>query len=440
MYQLLLEQNPWWGKVSIRKKIGVIRPKYLEQLKKHNNSDFISILTGIRRAGKSTLFYQDIDTLIQNGIPSENILYFNFFYIRKDLLKIELFDSIYNTYTENIPIDTKHKIFIFFDEIQEVRDFESWIIKFHELNKGEVKIFLTGSSSGLSSSEISTYFTGRNITLKVFPLDFKEFLSFQKINLAAKAGYNELFSTRNVIKSALVKYMKIGGFPEAVLDPENLRSIMASFIGDIIYRDIIKPYGIDKAIELEGLANYLLGNSTNLFSYRKTSRSVGISYETVRKYIAAFEKASLFYRLPPFSLSRLITIAENISEKIYVADIGFMNYARISFSENYGPMAENLVFNYLNENFRQTLGYYRDPKSEIDFIFLEQDKTILIQVTYTDDINGREEKSLLLNQNKFTNPRNYIITKDIFTVKDFSGVKINYIPMWYFLIAGITYR
>lgn len=437
MYKLLLEQNPWWSGESIKNKIGTIRPKYLNQLKKHNSSDMISILTGIRRAGKSVLLYQNIHSLLKNKIPSENILYFNFFFISKDLLKMEILDTIYNTYIENVNSDSNQKKFIFFDEIQEVKNFESWILRFHAANKGKVKIFLTGSSSGLSSNEISTYFTGRNITIKIFPLDFKEFMSFEKIEIPEKAEYKNLFSKQEIIRNALFKYLKIGGFPEIVLDPENFRPIISSFIGDIIYRDIIKPFGIEKTIELEGLASYLLSNAANLFSYRKTSRSIGISYETVRKYIAAFEKSSLFYRLPPFSLSKLISISENVSEKIFVADIGFMNFARMSFSENYGSIAENLVFNYLCEFFKETLGYFRDTKSEIDFVFIANDRTILLQVTFTNEIDKREEKSLLLNQDKFKSPKNLIITRDLYSVKSLGDVEILYVPLWYFLINGL---
>lgn len=436
MYKILLEQNPWWSGEPFEEKVGVKRSKYLDQIYTHNTSTMISILTGIRRAGKSVLFYQNIDQLIKGGVPPENILYFNFFFISKDHHHIKILDTIYDSYMENIDPAESQKKYLFLDEIQEIEGFESWVLRFHLKNREKVKIFLTGSSSGLSSSDISSYFTGRNITLKIFPLDFNEFMDFAGLDITKGAEYKVLYAKQDIIKSAFSRFLRTGGFPEVVLDPANMRSILSSFIGDIIYRDIIKPFGIEKTLELERLANYLLSNSANLFSYRKTSRSIGISYETVRKYIAAFEKASLFYRLPPFSLSRLVSVSENASDKIYSADIGFMNFSRVSFTENYGSMAENLVYNYLSEYFKETLGYYRDAGSEIDFIFIYRNKTILLQVTFTDDIDKREEKALLLHQDKFKNPVNLIITKDTYSSRSFDGTSIAYVPLWYFLISG----
>ncbi len=440
MYQLLLEQNPWWSGIEFKDKIGIVREHYLKDIKKQNSSDLITILSGVRRSGKSTLMYQNIKFLLDKEISPANILYFNFFYIRKDLLNIGIFDEIYNSYIENVDFPSDGKKYIFFDEVQEVKGFESWILKFSELNKGKCKIFLTGSSSGLSSSEISTYFTGRNVTIKIYPLDFKEFLMFRNIDLPKAGSYRVLFPYKDKYINALANYLKTGGFPEIVLNYANFREIISSYLEDIIYRDIIRPFGIEKTIELEGLATFLLSIATNIFSYRKTSRSIGISYETVRKYIACFEKSSLFYRLPLFSLSKLIPISENAREKIYVVDHGLMNYAKFSFSENLGAVAENIVFNYLYKKYWQTIGFYRERDSEIDFVYISEDKTCLVQVTYTDEINKREELALLKNQDKFKNPKNMIITKSTYTEKSFKGkdgknIKIRYIPLWCFLLC-----
>ncbi|MCL5985459.1 MAG: ATP-binding protein [Actinobacteria bacterium] len=434
MYELLLEQNQWWSGNKKIERTGILREFYLNQLKKFNDSSLITVLTGIRRCGKSTLLYQNIQHLLSNDIPPQNIFYFNFFYLRKDLLSADILEKVYSSYSENVEINYEKKRYIFFDEIQEVKGFESWIIKFNELNKNKCKIILTGSSSGLTSSEISTYFTGRNIDVRIYPLDFKEFLLFNNQDLPVEVSYKNLFPLRDVLTNLLLRYFKTGGFPEIVLEPGNYREIISSYLQDIIYRDVIRPFGIEKTMELEGLSTYLLSIASNIFSSRRTAKSIGISFETVRKYISAFEKSLLFYRLSVFSLSKLIQISENISEKIYVADHGFINFAKFSFSESLGVIAENIIFNYLNYKFGKTLGYYRDTNSEIDFIYFDEQSTYLTQVTFTDDINKRATAAIIRNQHKFTNPKNIIITKNIYEEKNIDGIRFSFIPLWYYLL------
>lgn len=103
-------------------------------------------------------------------------------------------------------------------------------------------------------------------------------------------------------------------------------------------------------------------------------------------------------------------------------------------------IAENIVFNYLYKKYWQTLGFYRGEDSEIDFVYIDKEKTYLMQVTYTDEINNREELALIKNQDKFTNPKNIIITKNTyeeksFKAKDGKNIKIKYIPLWYLLLC-----
>src|SRR3989344_441156 len=168
----LKEWNPWWENGELIKEFsGKDRPSYDELIKSIEIKE-VTIITGIRRSGKSTLMYQMIQNLLNKSISPKQILLVNF---EDNKLNEDSIEDIYSAYRENLNQDKK--AFIFFDEIHKKNEWESWIRKKYDLKTND-KFIISGSSSYLLKKEYSTLLTGRNITFEIFPLNFKEFLLF----------------------------------------------------------------------------------------------------------------------------------------------------------------------------------------------------------------------------------------------------------------------
>src|SRR3989344_1037311 len=172
----LSEWNPWWENSNLINELkGVNRPGYNFLINTTEIKE-ITIITGVRRSGKSTLMYQIIDHLLKKGIKPEHILFVN---LEDKKLSNDSLDEIYESYRENINPDKK--AYIFLDEIHRKPSWESWIRKKYDLKSND-KFVISGSCSYLLKKEYSTLLTGRNLTFEVYPLSFEEVLHFKKIN------------------------------------------------------------------------------------------------------------------------------------------------------------------------------------------------------------------------------------------------------------------
>ena len=154
------------------------REKYLKKIRPFYDKDLIKVITGIRRSGKSVILTQIMDELKDKGIKDEQIIYVNFEYI--DYIDITNAKAL-NNYIEN-KLVTKNKYYLFFDEIQNVTEWEKVINSFKAKYKDNVSIFITGSNSDLLSGELATHIAGRYVSFKVYPFTFKEVCELKNIN------------------------------------------------------------------------------------------------------------------------------------------------------------------------------------------------------------------------------------------------------------------
>ena len=209
----LNEWNPWWENAELINKLrGEYRQEY-EQLINSIDIKEITIITGVRRSGKSTIMYHIISNLLKKGISPNQILFVSF--DDKKLSQVSL-DEIYQEYRKTL--NPEKKAYIFFDEIHKKDGWESWIRKKYDLKTND-KFVISGSCSYLLKKEYSTLLTGRNLTFEIFPLDFNEFLLFKEIELNkenVKKGIILEESKINIL-SNLKGYLELGGFPEIVL-------------------------------------------------------------------------------------------------------------------------------------------------------------------------------------------------------------------------------
>src|SRR3989338_10534801 len=222
--EVLKKWNPWEKSIDA----GIRRQKYIEKIYPYLKRKEVIVLKGVRRSGKSTIVKQLMLELIKNKVNKKQMLYLNLEdYNFANELKIELFDEVLNAYKDYSK--NKNKVYFFIDEIQKISSWEKWVRTKYDLNES-IKFVITGSSASLLSKELSTLLTGRNLSFKIMPLSFEEFLKFSK--------------TRS-----LEEYLKFGGFPEVVLERDEGKKefILQQYFGDIIHKYIIRRYNIRNA-------------------------------------------------------------------------------------------------------------------------------------------------------------------------------------------------
>ena len=386
----------------------------------------IILISGIRRCGKSTLLYEIMKKL---NTKNENILYFNFDDERIINFDFNDFNEPYKIHKTFFEVEDKNLIFMF-DEIQNIFGFEKFLNRFYEK---KIKIFVTGSSSNLLSSEISTTLTGRNLEINLMPFSFREFLKMKKIVVQKKG-----FSTNDEIKikKAFNTYLKIGGFPLNIMEQNS--QILKSYYSDIIYRDIVSRYNISLVNEIKEIGIYLNTNSTKLFSYEKIKSAVRLkSSSQVKKYLEYFENCFFSYQIKKFDYSLKKQLLN--PRKYFICDTGFVNYLSFKFSEDFGRQLENLVFLHFKRKSIYEI-FYHKKKFECDFLLKEKDKIVkAIQVTKS--LNYENEKREVMGLVEAT--LEYGLKEGLLLTyedeeRDFvsEGVKIKVRQIWKYLVEN----
>lgn len=423
---LLSEWNPWWSKNAeiLEKLKGKDRHEYRALVDSIGIRE-ITIITGIRRSGKSTLMYQMIDKLIKSGVEAEQILLAN---LEDKKLANASLEEIYECYRENI--NPGKKSFVFLDEIHRKSGWESWIRKQYDL-KTDCKFVISGSCSYLLKKEYSRLLTGRNLTFEVFPLSFREFLEFNDSEVkedVLKKGII-LSQTKSRVVNLLNRYLEIGGFPEVFFKEENYKSmLLKQYFDDILYKDIIERYDI-RSQKTKDLALFLITNFTNFISLRNLRNSLGMSYDTIKNNLYYYKEAFLFFTTDWFSYS--LKEQKTRPSKVYCIDNGLRNAVSFKFSEDKGRLAENMAFIELKRRGKDV--YYWKNAGEVDFVIKNADQTLTaINVTYGDEIDEREIKSLNEFRKTFKakTKKLLIITKS--TEQRRGGIRL--VPLWKWLL------
>ena len=358
------------------------------------------ILTGIRRSGKSTLLKQ-----LMRKLSCYN--YFNFEDNRAiglDVADFTKFDEIFE--------NNKKKI-LFFDEIQNIEKWELYIRT--ALDRG-FAIFITGSNATLMSRELGTKLTGRHLKYELFPFSYSEFLKFKNLEDNEKN---------------FTKYFNNGGFPEYLKKYE--KSVLQSLFDDIITKDIIVRYKIKNSDILKKIAQYLISNTGNLYSYSSISKLFDIkSRVSTQQYISYLVNCYLFFSVPLFSYKLKIQMRN--PKKIYAIDNGLITANSLSFSKDKEKLLENLVFITLRKNTKDI--YYHKKNKECDFIVRDGKNALnAIQVCYEVNQNNqnRELEGLYEAMDILNLKKGSIITFEQEDKLKYKGKIIDLIPLKKFI-------
>ncbi|MCI7187535.1 MAG: ATP-binding protein [Fusobacterium mortiferum] len=349
------------------------RESYINEIKKFMNKPIIKVITGMRRSGKSIILKLISEELINEGVSSNNIIYINF----ESLMFSELtdFKKLYNYIIEKSQT-LQGKIYILLDEIQEVEHWEKAINSFMvDLN---CDIYITGSNANLLSSELATYIAGRYVEIKIYPLSFKEYIEFAKIQNPNKILSNEEY---------FEQYLQFGGLPgihNFDYEKENIYQYLSDIYNSVLLKDVIARNGIRDIELLERVVLYILDNIGNTFSAKNISdflKSQGrkLSRETVYNYLKALENAYIISKVQRYDIKGKALL--ETQEKFYLMDLG-LRHSKLGYRANdIAGYLENIIYLELMRR-KYTVNIGKLSTKEVDFIGTLRDEKLYIQVTY----------------------------------------------------------
>ncbi|MCW6159756.1 MAG: ATP-binding protein [Candidatus Micrarchaeales archaeon] len=385
---------------------------------------------GPRRAGKSYLLFYTINKLVKEGVDKTSILYLNFEDPAFESATHLDLGTVLDIYFKIYPDKHKEKIWLFFDEIQEIDGWERFVRS--TMDKVNAQIFLTGSSSKLLSREIATSMRGRTLSYLLLTLSFPEFLEFNGIEHSASLSSSD----ESRISKSATEYLEFGGYPETVLYKKERKRILSELLDVTLQRDIVERYGVRNIKVLRLLIKTIATSSEfsihKFFNFLK-SNSYKVSKNTLYAYLQALTDAFVVHEIKKYSKS--LREGEQSLSKFYMLDNGLLSINSASESK----LFENAVFNTLYRRNDSEIFYYKDQSYEIDFVACENGKAkALIQASYDiDDIATRERefKALTNASNKLKCKNLIVVTQGSKRTETFKGKRIRVVPLWEFMLS-----
>ena len=356
----------------LKKKRGIsmiIRERYLTKIRPFYDQDLIKVIMGIRRCGKSVLLLQIIDELKEKGIPESQIIYINFENEDYNFIKNDI--DLHNYIKEKIINEEKY--YLFFDEIQNIKDWEKAINSFKASKN--VSIFITGSNSDLLSGELATHLAGRYVSFKLYPLTFSEVCKLKNLN------------ERNDIEDAFDDYITWGGMPQrfVLTDEMQTRTYLSDVYDSIVLKDIIARFGIKDIDLFNRIVEYIVTTPSQNFSAESLSKYFAnkdnreVSKVTLYNYLEYMTKAMLINKADRYDIRGKRILSGKY--KYYLTDLGIGQVKNIGKRQQLGAYLENIVYNELiSRGYDVKVGNLE--KGEVDFIAIRFKEKIYIQVAY----------------------------------------------------------
>lgn len=235
------------------------------------------------------------------------------------------------------------------------------------------KLWITSSSETILSKEVLSWLVGRVAIIRMYPFSLGEFLSAK--------GHRE--TTENVLSRSVEEHIKYGGYPKVVLERDNANkeALLRNLYETMVLKDMSRTFKIDDAGALERLSAYLSHYVGNVIQYNSVCRDVGLSFQSVKKYMDAMEKSYLIVRVMPFYKNRLKEITKQ--PKLYFLDTGLRNAVANDFrkgAESDGKVFENYVLSELMKAGKKVRYWQTKGKAEVDFVVQDGDRAIPIEV------------------------------------------------------------
>lgn len=412
-------------------------------IKLPTNRKKIITIPGVRRCGKSTLMEITINSLYGQGVPRENILWLGFDDERLKNMGSEELDEIITAYMEMFPDIPLKDVYMFFDEIQLIKDWEYFILRLYKTYCKN--IYICGSNATMLSTELSSALRGYPLEFETYPLSFNEYCRFKEIS--TKCVREQDWAR---LKTAFEEYNKESAFPEIVLTPmksEQLK-LLHGYFDTMLLKDLAEHYKISNTSMLRYFIKRIMANltkPTSINAIHNDIKSQGLKVSKNDLYLWAnyICEIFMFVRIPKYD--RSLICEQKSLDKYYCIDNGMRDAVLMPQSNDNGKKLENNVLLQLNRKKLPSdkISYYQE-RNECDFVIQRNDKVIqLIQVTWdmTDEETSEREINGILKASAMTGCDNMLIItndEDRTIVRD--GKRIDVVKAWKWMIENEELR
>ena len=405
--KVLRQYNPWWRTPSAIKEESKPQKRlaYYEALRTltHKSIRRFAVLSGMRRVGKTTILYQIIDHLIDEGVNPRNILYATF---DNPILKLESAENVLSIYEAMYPVTGTR--YVFFDEVQYTENWELWMKVIYDSRK-DIRLIATGSASPVLEKGSADSGTGRWSVLKIPTMSFYEYCRLLDLDLPrlpddlrlsglksmSLTQLGDLMDKFTPLQNHFNRYLMIGGFPELVLSDDDSyaqRMLREDVVDKVIKRDVLSLFNIRSPLLMEKLFLYLCMNSTEIFNATTAAKELeNTSIATIESYIKALEMSNLIYLAKPMDVGSKGALKGK--PKIIIADAAIRNAVLmiddvLSDEKELGAMVETTVYKHMVSFYQgspASLGYFRkakDNQKEVDVVVELPRQKILCEVKY----------------------------------------------------------
>ncbi len=384
----------------------ILRPDYIKAITPFINAPLVKILSGVRRSGKSTILEMVKNFLLSTGVDARCIISRNYAHAKYEgCTSKEMYADLISEMTDDV------RYYLFLDEVQEIENWERVLNTLQEEHNAD--IYVTGSNSKLLSAEISTYLTGRYVSIPVFTLSFSEYLSFKDIQLKDA-------------KVAFANYLKYGGFPLIALNDftfDSAYQIADDIYTSVVSKDISNRHNIRNKDLFDRVVKFIVENVGKTFSANSIvaflkGEQRNLSVETIYNYIKWLSDAFIIYPCQRYDLQGKSVL--KTQEKYYLSDVA-IKYSQMGFNPKMiSAILENIVYLELR---RRGYDVYigKNGTKEIDFVGIKQNEKIYIQVCRQIPENSDRELQNLL-EIRDNHPK-YIVAMDDMAGGNCEGVK-----------------
>lgn len=421
-------------------------------------------IVGLRRVGKSTILKQMVGRLLSEKVNPNNIFYFLFDY-SSQIQQARFLDEVLSFYFKEIinrptlTFGEDETIYILLDEIQYIEDWQSVLKRYYDLSNKRVKFIVTGSQSVLLKGKYRESLAGRIFDFYLPPMSLREFFRINREDARVVEPYDlfklpENFTALNQAESRDGKriadlcreYIVTGQFPETrKLELPELRQeyIVESVIGKI-QEDCIRIFHIDKTDEFKLITRHLLNNVGSVFELSNIGREMEISKQTLDKYVDYLKESYVFEIL--YKYRKSLVKRGRILKKLYTPCVNFV-CALNHYKENhldevpqaFGKIIENAVYGVLKLKYKGTgvsesVSFWRHGKKEIDFIIVEKEKQLAIEVKFSNNINPKDLSALTDYTRKKKLEYAVVVTKSEMGKREVNGQTIYFIPYYLILL------
>lgn len=385
------------------------RELYLKKLLSLKDQPIIKVLTGMRRAGKSTLLDLLEEAFVEAGVPKAQIIHLNFEWMALD--EIRDYHQLYALLQERMR--GQQTVYLLLDEIQLVEHWERAVNSLFAERRAD--IYLTGSNAKLLSSEIATLLAGRYALIEVYPLSFREYLTF-------------LPEAEREADAAFQRYLQYGGLPIVPGIPQDedlIQTVLSGIYNTVLMKDIVQRNAVRDPDLLERIVRFLAAHvgsavSTSKISGYLTSQGRKTSPTTIDNYLKMLSDAFIFYRAERYDIKGKQYL--KTQEKYYIVDIGLRNALLGFHGGDYGHILENIVYLELRRRGYE-VGVGKLGTLEVDFVAAKPGRKVYYQVSASildETTRARELAPLRKIPDQY---EKVILTMDRTFVKDFDGIR-----------------